>query len=332
MTEKEIDAKLTKTLNAINRIGSFPQENIVAFVNGCITANGRIPIDAKVQIIINRSAVPFANVINTFTTKKADIMAGSSDVVTYNVVRDEFYLDLKDFKGDVAKLMPRNKAIMVLLGLDRISDYNNYSQSALYTSISAMVINVEKTPELVTLETKAEALKSQIIDPFDVKKEQFTNIRTDRTKMTTFKAVLKICLRANFGDFLGMFAENPELLFVYFPIELLYSRVKSPDQVNKNQKLIQNPAAAIFCINDFKIPKNGTLKVDCMSEGGMKIWRSFTIATVAPEGCPEVNANSRDIFANSALGADDCTYLMCEVSGALDKVRIMLTARPRKRS
>ena len=114
MTEKEIDAKLIKSLNAINRIGSFPQENIVAFVNGCITANGRIPIDAKVQIIINRSAVPFANVINTFTTKKADIMAGSSDVVTYNVVRDEFYLDLKDFKGDVAKLMPRNKAIMVL--------------------------------------------------------------------------------------------------------------------------------------------------------------------------------------------------------------------------
>ncbi|MEI6823315.1 MAG: hypothetical protein WCL51_15395 [Bacteroidota bacterium] len=332
MTEKEIDAKLIKTLNAINRIGSFPQENIVAFVNGCITANGRTPIDAKVQIIINRSAIPFANVINTFTIKKADIMAGSSDVVTYNGVRDEFYLDLKDFKGDVAKLMPRNKAIMVLLGLDKISDYLNYSQSALYTSISAMAINVGKTPELSTLIIKAEALKSQIIDPFDVKEEQFTNIRTGRTKMTTVKAVLKICLRANYGDFLGMFAENPELIFVYFPIELLYSRVKSPDQVNKNQKLIQNPAAAIFCINDLKIPKNGSLKVDCMGEGGMKIWRSFTIATVAPQGCPQVNANSRDIFANGALGADDCTYLMCEVSGALDKVKIMLTARPRKRS
>jgi len=332
MTEKEMNARLDKTQNAINNIGKFPQENIVAFVNGCITANGRIPIDAKVQIIINRSAVPFANVINTFTIKKADIMAGSSDVVTYNVVRDEFYLDLKDFKGDVAKLMPRNKAIMVLLGLDKISDYLNYSQSALYTSISAMVINVEKTPELVTLETKAEALKSQIMDPFDVKEEQFTNIRTGRTKMTTVKAALKICLRNNYGDFLGMFAENPELLFVYFPIELLYSKVKSPDQVNKNQKLIQNPATAIFCINDFKIPKNGSVKVDCMGEGGMKIWRSFTIATVAPQGCPQVNANSRDIFANGALGADDCTYLMCEVSGALDKVKIMLTARPRKRS
>ena len=34
MTEKEVNARLDKTQSSINNIGKFPQENIVAFING----------------------------------------------------------------------------------------------------------------------------------------------------------------------------------------------------------------------------------------------------------------------------------------------------------
>jgi len=331
MNEKKINARINKTINAINTIQKFPQENIIAYVKASNIANKRLPIIPKIQLVIDRSDIPFNNIINVFTNKKADILGGSSEVVNFNEMRPYFYLNLKKFKAKVKKLMPRNKTILVLLNLNKISDFQRYTQSTLLTNLEAIIINIEKTPKLASLLTEATALKNQVENPLSIKQEQFTNIKSDRTKMTTVLGVLKICLRANFGTFLETYADNPEVIFQYFPIEILFKNVKSADTVNKNQKLIVNPETNVFCINDFKISKNGFVKVDCRGKGWMKIWRSFNIVTVAPQGVPMVKANCKDIFANGRLGALNNSYIMCEVEGPLDLVKIMLTSRPKKR-
>ncbi len=333
MTEKEINAQLGKTGTAMYTIQRFPLPKIVEFLNACDTANHRLPISARLQTIITRSATIFANVIAANTTKSTDILTGSSDVVIFNAVRSEFYITLADIKREVGNAMPHNKAVLVSLQLNKISVFRHLSQADLLQAMVNMELNAGKETALaLTVLPMITALKLEVKNPLTSKRLQFIAIEADRRRMPLILKALRVCLIANFGAFQEEFCEDLEKVFDYLPISILYSSVHSEDYIGVNQEVVENPSTPIVFISKLPTTKSSIIKVVNFSNYPFWVWRSKGVATVRPGNAPCVEGNSTGVFEALDIGTNDATCLMAEFPLPLNMAKVKFTVTRKKRT
>lgn len=333
MTEKEINAMLGKTGTAMYTIQQYPLSKIVEFLNACNTANHRLPISARLQTIITRSATPFANVIAANTLKSTDLLTGSSDVVIFNAVRKEFYKELADIKGEVQHVLPRNKAVLVSLNLDKVSDYYQYSQADLLQALVNMEVNAAKEPALVAgVLPMITALKLEVENPLMSKRLQFINIEGDRRGLPKILKALRVCLIANFGAFQEEFCDDLEKIFDYLPISILFTNVHAKGYLKVNQELIESPSTRIVFISKLPTTKSSIIKGENFDSKPFRLWRSVGVATVCPPNAFTINGNSLDTCEALDIGTNDATCLMCEFDLPLNSVKAKFTVTQRKRS
>ncbi len=333
MTEKEINAMLAKTGTAIYSIQRFPLPKIVEFLNACDTANHRVPISSKIQEIITRSTIPFAQIIAAHTTKGSDILMGSSDVVIFNAVRGGFYVKLNDIIGEVKHVKPHNKAVLVSLGLDKITKFYQYSQADLLQAMVYMEVNAAKETALAaTVLPMINALKEEVKDPLSAKRVQFINIDADRKAMPALLKALRICLIANFGTLLIEFCNDLERVFEYLPISILFTNVHAKGYLKVNQELVESPSDPIVFISKLPTTKNSIIKVENFDSRPMRVWRSEGIATVCPPNAKTVEGYSTADIDALDMGTNDATCLMCEFDLPLNTAKAKFTVTTKKRS
>ena len=333
MTEKEINALLAKTGTAIYTIQRFPLPKIVEFINACNTANHRLPISARLQTIITRSATPFANVIAANTLRGTDTLTGSSDVVIFNAVRKEFYKSLADIKGEVQHVLPRNKAVLVSLNLNKVGVYYKYSQADLLQAMVNMEVNAAKEPALIAgVLPMITALKLEVENPLTSKRLQFLIIEADRRGLPKILKALRVCLIANFGAFQEEFCEDLEKIFDYLPVSILFTNVHTLGYLKVNQELIESPSSRIVFISKLPTTKSSIIKVENFDDKPFRLWRSVGIATVCPANAKTFNGNSVDTCEALDIGTNDATCLMCEFDEPLNSVKAKFTVTTKKRS
>ena len=328
--DKNIKNQIKKIDTALLDFDGFPLSNQVSFLKACMIANAREPITPAIQVVIDRSAIPFGNLIAAYSGNNIDISGGSSMVEAFNEVRKGVPARIDLIKTMVKGLMPNNKVVLIALKLDKVTRYRRMSQADLFTTVQEMFTTAKTYSALTTVLPLITSLVNDVDNPLTSKQEQFININSDRKKMIKLVEAAQNCLIANYGSFLTMFFDKLENIIEYFPIILLYNKVHAPGYLTKKQDLVESPLTPIVHISKLKVTNSCWVKIENFDSRPMRVWRSINVSTTIPEDAPTVGANSVETFYAGDMGVDDAYCLMAGFTLPLDTAKAKFSIRNKR--
>lgn len=325
--QKVLRQTLRETETDIMIIENFPLEMVIEFIFEHEIANHRAPITPAIQVIITDSTPDFAALRTAVLGKNVDLSQRGAKVVIFNEMRGGFMVRLDDVKMAIKTAAPHNKAVLVATKLDKISDFYDYTQAQLLTTMQEMLIAATANPDLVTTLPLISSLVDDVENPMRAKIAQFLSVKTDREKLVELIDNAQASLIGNYGAYLNIYKRKLERVPEYFPINVLHRNVHAEDFVYKNQDLVEKPISPIINLSKFTVTKNTWIKAVNSGSEPIKLWRSKTISTKVPEDASTLEGNSTGMFYGGDLGVDDATYFMLGFTGDLDMVKAMFTKR-----
>ena len=203
--QKVLRQTLRETETDIMIIENFPLEMVIEFIFEHEIANHRAPITPAIQVIITDSTPDFAALRTAVLGKNVDLSQRGAKVVIFNEMRGGFMVRLDDVKMAIKTAAPHNKAVLVATKLDKISDFYDYTQAQLLTTMQEMLIAATANPDLVTTLPLISSLVDDVENPMRAKIAQFLSVKTDREKLVELIDNAQASLIGNYGAYLNIY-------------------------------------------------------------------------------------------------------------------------------
>ena len=265
------------------------------------------------------------------TLRNIDISGRGEDVVLFNEQEKLVGKQVSAIKRKVIEIND-NKAALVLFNLTNVDYYTKGHQSDVQKRINELLIKMTSRPEYITVLPFVEALQDNLGSIFDLKTSQKTLVRKDREDIDPLVQVLKEAYIFDKGILQKIYCKDITKTFCFFPLDIMYGAIeRAENYVTKQQAFITNPSDYIINIPSPAFTKTNLIEIENLGPEPIQAYKLIVISPLIPETAVTIAGFSTFKGNMMDLGPDTAKNLMLGFPGALNKVKVRITIKPRKR-
>ena len=263
-----IASKLTRKILAhihliILSLSDYPQERIVAFINGHNNFLNKTPITPEKQIMIDNLETVLESYDMGVTVKHSDKGKRATFVTKIKEYQPFIIIQLDDIITQINTINKTDKSKLKELNLNEKSLFYDGRESEILRYYKELLYNVTLNSNYLTVLPAVTLLVNKVNALYKVKVDKKDDIKDDITKMNTYVDPLAKVLLKNFDSLETANIDNLDAVIDYFPFRDMDVPVKNKEHLAPNQFNAIGMQGAIVNLIDVKQDFGNWIEADC---------------------------------------------------------------------